>query len=113
MKKTLSYLVIILLIECSCINNNTSTLKGEYIGHALLIPKHIPIPIYGSYEGAVIGYAINDTIKESYVLVSISEIKDGLANVIIDYPLENNREQYGWVETKYLGTNLSNYDGFL
>ena len=106
MKKILSYLGIILFIGCSCINK-TSTMKREYIGHVLLIPKHIPIPIYNSYKGDIIGYAINDTITESYAFIAISEIKDNHANVVIDYPLENNRKQYGWIETRYLGIHLA------
>lgn len=92
---------------CGCFSNMATIGNKEYIGHALLMPKHIGISIYNNYyKEKVIDYAINDTVKESYPLVAIVNIKDSLAEVALYYPLEN-KEQYGWIEIKHLGIHLA------
>lgn len=108
MKVYLLYIGILFIIGCSCVCNKSLHFHSkEYIGHALLIPKHTPIPLYDSCRKEITGIIINDTLKESYALIAIEKIKDSIAKVIANYPLENNRKQCGWIDIKYLGIHLS------
>jgi hypothetical protein len=105
--KRILYLGLLFLMGCSYINHKILVSKKEFLGNALLVPKHTPVPIYNFYKGNVIGYAINDTVTESYAIITIADIKNSFAKVVIDYPLENNRQQKGWIKTKHLGIHLT------
>ena len=99
---------LILLLGLYCIvscNRNK-----EWVGETILIPRNIQIPLYQSIGGAIIDYTINDTIKENYPNIYIYKIEGNFAKVIVCVPFDDEiSDKIGWIETKYLGTNLNNY----
>ncbi|MDR1006119.1 MAG: hypothetical protein LBL74_04570 [Bacteroidales bacterium] len=74
---------------------------------AFLIPKNQQIPIYKeSNHKEILCYIINDTMTEDYFIATIFRIERNYAYVKGSYVLEEGNDIEGWIEKKYLGTNI-------
>ena len=104
MRNLVLFLGLFLLVACKQSNKS--------IGDAVLIPIHTQIPLYQKINGSIIDYTMNDTIREVYPFIGIYKIKGSFAKVeISEFEGEEYIQKVGWIETKYLGTNLNNYSG--
>ena len=80
-------------------------LKDEYGNECPYDFKNILFNGYYTFS-----YTINDTIKENYPNIYIYKIEGNFAKVIVCVPLDDEiSDKTGWIEIKYLGTNLNNY----
>ena len=118
MKKSLSLLVVLCVLFLSmAMSRSKGTRVDERLfnGFALLIPMHTYIPVYNNpKKECQIDSVINDTIQENYVSITIYRIKDGMAEISVTYLLDSILGIFffffeGWMETKFLGTNLASY----
>ena len=101
--------ILLLLIGGILIGCKSS--KDICIGDAILIPKHTYIPIYKDKGIHIVDSIINDTIKESYPFICIYKLEGNYAYVSMGVPFNDILlEKKGWVELKYIGTNLAYYD---
>lgn len=118
MKNSLLLLVVLCVL---CFSLATGRSKGMCVdehpfnGFALLVPMHTYIPVYNNPKKEYqIDSVINDTIQENYVSIAIYRIKDGMAEISVTYLLDSilgivRPSAEGWMETKFLGTNLASY----
>ena len=122
MKKSLSLLVVLCVLCFSMAmshSKGTRVDKRPFNGFALLIPMHTYIPVYNNPKKEYqIDSVINDTMRENYVFIDIYQIKNGMAEISANYFFDSISgvacpSVYGWMEVKFIGTNLANYSSIV
>jgi len=89
------------------INSDTNCCNTSFF----LIPKQQQIPVYKeNNHKEILLYIINDTIDEHYFIGTIYKINKKYAYIKGSYVLGEESNIEGWIEKKYLGTNIISED---
>lgn len=107
----IKYIVKIMFLSTVFILNtlNCMSQKNNCSCSAILIPKHIEIPLYSSMKGNIVeNKLINDTITEEYYVLSIIETKKYRSKVKAITPFDT-IPKTGWIQTEYLGIYPSSF----
>ena len=99
--------IFIFCLFVNPINNDTNCCNASFF----LIPKQQQISVYKESNHKNLScYIINDTVTEYYFTGIIYEIKKDYAYVKGSYVFEEGNDIEGWIEKKYIGTNIISED---
>lgn len=103
--KTINLLfsVILSLTIVSCVSY-----KRKCFCESILHDRQVNIPVYQKDGSRII--ITYDTITEDYYTAYIMKIKDKRAYVSVSATLYDTIPKTGWVETKYLGIRVANWN---